>query len=333
MDVKFKNGLANCFPSKIDGYGAYRWENPSQLLDIPQLPKVLFELISRKTPVPKSLPTPKDIIDEPWGKISEKNMEDIKALSSCLTTTQLDDYSTWIKVGMILKKLGAPLSIWEVLSKRSKKFKLNDCSSRWAALAIYNFSIISLLALAKQGDIEKYNQMQPRLHFNKDVFDDAEYPCIEINTPFLTTKTLDAKETYSDQVKFRKQVDSFMIDAGIKSLVLKSRYGSGKTTFMQRLIKEQNPKRVLFVTYRQTLARDIMRNFGKLGFKNYLDASDDPTVWESPRLIIQVDSLMKLLERNASVMNGDACNLKYDMIVLDESESLLCHATVGSCKT
>ena len=71
MDVKFKNGLANCFPSKIDGYGEYRWENPTQLRDIPQLPKVLFDLISRKTPVPKSLPIPKDTIDEPWGKISE----------------------------------------------------------------------------------------------------------------------------------------------------------------------------------------------------------------------------------------------------------------------
>ena len=23
MDVKFKNGLCNCYPSKIDGYGEY----------------------------------------------------------------------------------------------------------------------------------------------------------------------------------------------------------------------------------------------------------------------------------------------------------------------
>ena len=64
-----------------------------------------------------------------------------------------------------------------------------------------------------------------------------------------------------------------------KGLVLRSRYGSGKTTFMQRLIKERDPKRVLFITYRQTLARDIMRNFGKLGFKNYLDSNKDPGVW------------------------------------------------------
>ena len=41
-----------------------------------------------------------------------------------------------------------------------------------------------------------------------------------------------------------------------------------------------------------------MRNFGKLGFKNYLDAPDHPEVWNSPKLIIQVDSLLNLLTKN-----------------------------------
>ena len=27
-DVKFKNGLCNCFPSKIAGYGDYKWVDP-----------------------------------------------------------------------------------------------------------------------------------------------------------------------------------------------------------------------------------------------------------------------------------------------------------------
>ena len=51
-----------------------------------------------------------------------------------------------------------------------------------------------------------------------------------------------------------------------KSLIVRSRYGSGKTTFLQR--QARNPDRVLFVAYRQTLARDIMRNFGKFVFKS-----------------------------------------------------------------
>ena len=46
------------------------------------------------------------------------------------------------------------------------------------------------------------------------------------------------------------------------------------------------------ITYRQTLARGIMCNFGQLGFKNYLDSYDDPSVWNVPRLIVQLNSLM-----------------------------------------
>ena len=40
-----------------------------------------------------------------------KELQDIKALCCCLSISQLDNYSTWLRVGMILKKLGAPLSL------------------------------------------------------------------------------------------------------------------------------------------------------------------------------------------------------------------------------
>ena len=106
---------------------------------------------------------------------------------------------------------------------------------------------------------------------------------------------------------------------------MRSRYGSGKTTFLQRLVKSRKPERVLFVTCRQTLARDNMRNFGKLGFRNYLDSHDDPTVWNAPRLIVQLDSLMNIFTRSDDVLSGEGFNLKYDVIILDESESLLAH--------
>ena len=79
------------------------------------------------------------------------------------------------------------------------------------------------------------------------------------------------------------------------------------------------------MTHRQTLARDTARSFGKLGFKNYLDSYSNLGVWESPRLIIQIDSLLNLLYRNTDVTEGGSFDLNYDVIVLDESESLLCH--------
>ena len=49
--------------------------------------------------------------------------------------------------------------------------------------------------------------------------------------------------------------------------------------------------------------------------KNYLDSYDDPFVWESPRLIVQIDSLMNLVLKNCDVTADDeAFELHYDMI-------------------
>ena len=55
-DVKFKNSLCNCQPSKIEDYGKYTWTNPYQLLDIPKLPDDLFELIRNNAPSPPKHP-------------------------------------------------------------------------------------------------------------------------------------------------------------------------------------------------------------------------------------------------------------------------------------
>jgi type I site-specific restriction endonuclease len=115
-----------------------------------------------------------------------------------------------------------------------------------------------------------------------------------------------------------------------KTLVIKSRYGSGKTTFLQKLIKDYDMTRVLFITYRQTLARDIMRNFKKLGFKNYLDSYENPDVWNSPKLIVQLDSLMNVVLKNTKYKEDERFDPKYDLIVLDESESLLNHFDEGT---
>ena len=115
-----------------------------------------------------------------------------------------------------------------------------------------------------------------------------------------------------------------------QTFVLKSRYGSGKTTFKQRLLKYHNPERVLFITYRQTSALDTMKNFGKMQFKNYLDACSKSSIWDAPRLILQIDSLMDILLNDGPILQGDEFDLRYDMIYLDESEGLMNHFDEGT---
>jgi hypothetical protein len=345
MDVKFKNSLCNCAPSKIAGYGEYKWTNPSKLRAIPQLPDDIYNLItSNATASSESsacqrqetrarathpvAPATQTVVPatQPVAPATEHMQSDIRALCECLNISQIDNYQTWVRLGMILKNLGMPVEFWEEVSQKSKKYKMGECRRKWGGFRTGTFRIGSLIVMAKEGNLEAYEQTMPKLHLTTDVFrDDVVYPCIKINSPFLTTKNPDEAPVNEDQGRFREVVKEFTSKPEAKSLVMKSRYGSGKTTFMQRLIEEHKPEKVLFITYRQTLARDIMRNFGQLGFKSYLDSHDDPTVWDCPRLIVQLDSLLKVITHNSDVMCGDAFDLNYDMIVLDESESLLNH--------
>ncbi len=183
---------------------------------------------------------------------------------------------------MILKKLGAPLSQWEEVSKKSKKYKHGDCSRKWGGFHTQYFSSGSLFVLAKEGNAEMLESTKPKLNMNANIFANGkEYNRIDINTPFLTTKK-SGDDMTEDQKWFKALTQECMDNPNKKALVVRSRYGSGKTTFLQRLVKRRNPERVLFITYRQTLARDIMRNFGKLNFKNYLDSHDNPSVWNAP---------------------------------------------------
>ena len=129
MDVKFKNGLCNCAPSKIEGYGKYTWTKGAaeRLKNIPKLPDELFELI-KAAPQPttptvtirRTAPAPSTTATTTATATTEE-LQDIKALCCCLSISQRDNYTTWIRVGMILKTIGAPLSLWEDVSKRSNK--------------------------------------------------------------------------------------------------------------------------------------------------------------------------------------------------------------------
>ncbi|MFM7985613.1 MAG: PriCT-2 domain-containing protein, partial [Candidatus Fonsibacter sp.] len=131
-----------------------------RLKNIPKLPDELFEMIKVSsqptTPTVTRAPrvTPATPTTTTTATATAKELQDIKSLCCCLSASQLDNYSTWLRVGMILKKLGAPLSLWEEVSKRSKKYKHGDCSRRWSGFHTQYFSIGSRFVLAKEGNAE-----------------------------------------------------------------------------------------------------------------------------------------------------------------------------------
>jgi hypothetical protein len=181
-----------------------------------------------------------------------------------------------------------------------------------------------MVPLVKEGNMEMFERILPRLHLTVSHAEtDEDFRPTVIDTPFLLAR--EQEEPNDGQRLFKELTERFMGQQEQKALIVRSRYGSGKTYFLQQLMKRQDMKRVLFITYRQTLARDIMRNFSRLGFKNYLDAPDHPEVWNAPKLIVQLDSLLNVFYKNDRFVCEGRFEKSYDMIILDESESLLNH--------
>ena len=108
MDVKFQNSLCTCAPTKIEGYGKYIWTAGSgqKLKNIPKLPDDLFKLISAKKSTTPSTRTPSSTpatTPPETPRANDKQTQDFRALCSCLSLSQLGNYDTWVRVGMILK--------------------------------------------------------------------------------------------------------------------------------------------------------------------------------------------------------------------------------------
>ncbi len=101
----------------------------------------------------------------------------------------------------------------------------------------------------------------------------------------------------------------------LKSLVIKSPMGTGKTHVICKYIDLYAPKRILLISTRQSYANNVFSRLEKYGFVNYLYNKD--SFHTSDRLIVQLESMDNLLKNDV---------LKpFDFIVLDEIESIMFH--------
>ena len=105
---------------------------------------------------------------------------------------------------------------------------------------------------------------------------------------------------------------------------IKSPMGTGKTKTLINLINEHfKDKRIMYISFRQSLSNNIEGTLP--GFHNYMNKCSN--MYEKDKIIIQLDSLHKLKK-------NDGVHIKYDLIILDEIESLLFHlsSTVMKCR-
>jgi hypothetical protein len=289
-----------------------------KLVDMPQYAidycQMIYETTKQEDDKPKekkNYNTEKIVIDP--SKIIEKfDIDVMKTIIKILFKhNYLNTYTGWRDTGYMLRHLNNSQECFKLFDKYCRKVEgyanapISNNSHCFYGNNSYNenFNINGVLFKCSKLDPSTYKE---KLQFlRKSEYDEQIY---KFNKQFI----------YDDNDT--KMFDKWMSD--YKALCIKSPYGTGKTYAFKKLIEKYQYKRILFITYRQSLAHSLSEDLkNSYGFFNYLDGELN----NNPRLIIQLDSLRKLVSNGVNIITQKDGTPRYDLVVLDECEGLLSH--------
>jgi hypothetical protein len=245
-----------------------------------------------------------NIVKKYEGVIDRIEEDSMLKYIECLNDEHFMSYETWRDIFFICFNCNNSEKVIKALHKRSQ---------------IGKYSNVSLQECKKQffssGYIEKFNTNILKRICRKDNFNKkfTEYFNKNYDTPDFEFCEINEKYLKYDEVRKYFKDD--------KLCVLKSRYGSGKTTYIKKLIEnEYSNKRVIFLVMRQSLAYDLEKDFKNLGFKNYMN-KNEKIDYKDNKIIISIDSIekityLKMMEKYIK---------PYDLVICDEFCSLLSH--------
>ena len=148
----------------------------------------------------------------------------------------------------------------------------------------------------------------------------------EINQPYLldlNNKDMEISTPVTDTI------NKFMKFKTYKTLSIKSPYGTGKTDILKSIMTQYptKTKRVLYLSYRKSLADDFKKNMKDFLFQDYRDCENIP---KAPKIIVQFESIQKTMIHDKE--HGYQIP-QYDLVILDECESILRHISSSTFKS
>lgn len=315
-------------------------ENENKINFIPnitddEMKHIQCELKNKKQNIKKTIP-----IHDETKIINNENIEVnpiIITYLDLLNISRFDNYSDWLNIGIILYNYSNNninyLKLWDTYSKKSSKYtSYNEIKQKWLSFNNNNKSLTigTLIFMVKEDNPDAYNELIKNNNntcieiplFNPPSIDIKDKDVLyfgnitnQIHKEFL----IDADESFlnknSNNIVIQAVNKLFDTKSDLKSVCVKSPYNSGKTSMLKKIIEQFDIKRVLFVSYRQSLSYDLYKNFNNLGFKLYLN--DD---FSADRIICQIESLEKLLPNN-----DETCIPNYDLVIIDEVVSVINH--------
>lgn len=244
-----------------------------------------------------------------------------------LYTSRFHDWKSWYYLSILCKtfKLENKYEIWVELSKKSDNFNETKNELFWDSLDAEKKDITpkNLVQMAREDCPELFN----KLLYNK-------FKELPIQVPFLKDRPRKYREfkrrflidlekgLLDDENIVAVETQKFIKSEVLKALTIKAPMGSGKTFTLMAILKQMGVKRILFLSHRQSFTRSLIGSYKEFNIKNYMDGSFNADV-----LVIQPESLLKLQEVQGYKINSNGKSVpkipKYDMIIIDESESIL----------
>ena len=255
--------------------------------------------------------TDKIINSKVQKKIVKVPLEEIQKYVNLLDLNRCTDYKQWLNVGYMIHNCNSDgFSIWDNWSKNSPQYNKNEAPNRpcdkWKTFNKVFDGLSYLKFYAKKDNPEEYQK------FNlTEKVPELLYDSVKFEKPYL----LDLDEKLKDKSSIVAKNVCEWLEKDIKTLCLEAPYDSGKTQMAHKIITEFKFDKILIISYRQTLTFDLYGHFKKHNITCYLNGFEN-----IDRIICQVDSLPKLIEN----LFDDVVDIpKYDLIIIDESESVI----------
>jgi len=323
------------FSKKDNKNVSYKWEENKSIfeMELSEVPTWLYKLMLNTIDKDNEIENikkqslknlkPTDLLNFEFNGYETKlnlSNEAIQEILSNLKQERAEDYSLWSNICFSLKCDGTNKYLNNFLdfSKKSKKYDKDSIINFWNNYKPHSNNMLtysSLLYWLREDNkecMEIYNSIIKKYNIFKD-----DYYC-EIKKEKQEDNKLIINQDYllKDKKLSKCNVSNFInkfINEDYKVLKIKSTYNTGKTTLLKEIC--ENYEKILFLSYRRTLSNNLKGNFKKLGFKLYNEEI------KSDRLICQIDSIFKIPEHKV-----------FDLIIVDESESILNHFSASTLK-
>lgn len=340
LDIKSTNGCVYYGSYKI-GDELVKYENlicedivpmPTEL--IKEL-KALFTKSDKPTTNQRKTTKYPSLITNTTNNFPECTIIDIATLDkliACFPSTYFENYPKWIEICFLIKQSNHTDQAFQLFYKYSKSITKyanvseSECRAKWDSIKYEpGFIFQEMLFIARKH--------------NKKLFNTIKLPYLDSYSNLYTPTTFNDRYINYNFIYPHYEQN--------KSIAILSPYGTGKTQFLSTLFNQitttQNPS-ILFITPRVSLSYTLLKSFPQ--FNHYQQISN-PLLKASNKLIIQLDSIYKLEQKydeDLFQQNRDYINIylpappvsldinnipkhiiTYDIIALDEIESLLYH--------